>query len=77
MSTISKLDPTIRGSRYERRAYVRALQRIRLSLTGKPRIACELTYQALDAVRRDPTRTGVEKQRVFNLITQRLKETAT
>lgn len=75
MSTLSKLNPTVRRNRADRRDAIRALHRVIPkvpSLIG--RVTAMATAAGLEDIRRAPFLTGAEKQELFDRTIDRLKE---
>jgi len=65
MSTLSKLEPSVRADRAWRRNTVRRLHRTSALLTGNKALVIRLLAHSLDQLRKASNITGAAKQRVF------------
>lgn len=66
MSTICKLDPTVRVRRHARASALVGLRKSIHLLTDLPRIRMSVVLAYLEAVQRNPRMSSVEKQRRFD-----------
>lgn len=74
MSTITRIDPTVRRERAARRIIVRQLRGASARLPGMKGVVTLLMADTLRLLQRNPALTGAEKQAAFNHILTRLQE---
>lgn len=72
MSTICKLDPTVRATRSSRRASIRGLRDATQRIHGMNRVMAEITLAELTMIKECPSLTGAQKMRAFGKVVSRL-----
>lgn len=75
MSTVTKLDPTVREARSQRVNIIRSLERIVPRLSGLPAISASLVLSSLLTIQHDTSLSGRLKSRLFTRVIKRLEAT--
>jgi len=77
MSTICKIDPTVRKARAERRGVVRAFERGANNLTDtEQRLQAAVAYKRLNKIRKNPRLTDEQKSDRFDRVMDDLEAVA-